>query len=498
MHQEKSGPIRPSLGLAILIFVLVVSILIIGLLVFGGDVHVLLFLCVSAACIFGIILKNTWQSLQDGMCMALNRAMQAILFFFLIGMIIGSWIQSGTVPALIYYGLDLLSPRFFLPAGLLLCSLVSLATGSSWNTAGTVGVALMGIGAGMGVPAPVTAGMVVSGAYFGDKMSPLSDTTNLAPIMSGTVLYEHIKAMMYTAIPVYVLTLLIFTAMGWGYGDLSIDQSQILLYRDGLSGVFNLNLITLLPVVIVLVLSLCRFPALPGLAVGVVSSLPIAVYCQGMSWSDALLGLNYGYFGESGIEVIDTLLNNGGIQSMMWTLSMTMLALCLGGVLSSIKVLDVIVQAISHKVKTVRAYPALAILTSSLTNVTMGDQYMSLVISGELYRDTFPEKGLQPRMLSRCLEEGGTVTSAIVPWSSCGAIMFGALGISAFEYAPYAIFNWLTPLFGIIVTLCGFTILTRYHTSPWKPLTNKSLAAAKAAYEAAHPEEADSAEQAAS
>ena len=476
-------PKRPSLALAIFLFFLIVSVLIVGLLVFQADVHILLFASIIIAVLTGLVLGNTWEAMQKAMLKSLNRAMQALLFFFLIGMIVGGWIQSGTVPALIYYGLDLISPQWFLPAGLLLCSLVSLASGSSWTTAGTIGIALMGMGVGIGIPAPMVAGMIVSGAYFGDKMSPLSDTTNLAPAVSGTVLYKHIGAMMYTAIPTYIICLIAFTIMGSGFGADTVDTSSITLIRDSLSDLFNLNIITLLPIVVVLVLSIMRFPAIPGLAIGILTSIPISMGLQHMNILDAMLGLNYGFYSSTGVEAIDSLLTGGGIQDMMWTLSLTMIALCLGGVMAEIKILDVIIQSLLNKVKNIRAYPAFAILTPILVNFTMADQYMSIVLGGELFRDAFPKLGLQSRMLSRCLEEGGTVTSGIIPWTSCGAIMYGALGISAFEYMPYAIFNWLTPLFAILITLAGFTILTTHNPRPFKRLTNKDIEELRASLE---------------
>lgn len=466
---------KPSLLLAIILLVLIVGVLISGLLVFHADVHILLFTSIVVAVIVGLCLGNTWQAMEKSILTALNRAMQALLFFFLIGMVVGAWVQSGTVPALIYYGLNIISPQWFLPAGLLLCSLVSLSTGSSWTTAGTIGVALMGMGVGLGIPAPMVAGMVLSGAYFGDKMSPLSDTTNLAPAVSGSLLYPHIKAMTYTTIPTYILTLCIFTVMGWGFGGTSFDASGITEIQNSLSSIFDLNIITLLPVVLVILLSLKKIPAIPGLVAGILVSIPIAMFLQNINLLDAMNNLNYGFSSETGVKVVDSLLTRGGIQSMMWTLSMTMLALCLGGVMTEIKLLDVIIQNLLEKVNDIRAFPAFAIITPFLVNLTMADQYMSLVVSGELYRDAFPKLGLQPRMLSRCIEEGGTVTSGIIPWTSGGAVMFGALGVSAFEYAPYAVFNWLMPLFGIVVTLLGFTILTDNNTNPWKRLTEKDV-----------------------
>jgi len=451
---------RPSLLFALTSIVLIAMTLMGGLLVFHADMHALLFICIIIAALASKMLGHCWIDIEHSMVHGVSKAMGALFFFFLIGMAMGTWLQSGTVPALIYYGLDILSPKFFLPAGLVISSIAALATGSSWSTAGTVGVALMGIGMGMGIPAPLVAGMVISGAYFGDKMSPLSDTTNLSPAIAGANLYDHITAMLYTTIPAFACTLVAYSIMGLKYANSSLDVEKISQIQNAIDSSFNLNILVFLPLAVVLVLSLAKFPAIPSMAAGIVSSIPVAMFLQGVSLIDALSVLNYGFAFDSGIEVVDTLLNRGGIQGMMWTFSLAILALSLGGILTESSIMDVVIERMLKRVHNPKYLPGLTIATTTFLNAIMGEQYMSIVLSGQLYKDAYPKAGLQPRMLSRALEEGGTLTSGLYPWTTCGAFMAGTLGVSAAQYAPYAILNWLNPMFGVLFPILGYSLLT--------------------------------------
>lgn len=450
---------QPSFMFALVVMTLIIITLIGGLIVLKTDPHVLMIAGIIIASFAAAIIGYSWDEILQSMVNGVNKAMQALFFFFLIGMAIGAWILSGTVPALISYGLNIISPAFFLPTGLIICSICSIATGSSWSTAGTVGISLMGIGAGLGIPAPITAGMVVSGSYFGDKMSPLSDTTNLAPAIAGSNLYDHIKAMLYTTVPTYIIALIVYTLIGLKYSGSNLDMEKILSIQNAIEGLFNVNLIVFLPLIIVLVLSVLKVPAIPGLIAGIVSSFPIAIFLQHKSISDILSVLNYGFTAQSGLEIVDTLLIRGGIQSMMWTFSMGVIALALGGALSGSGILTAIVLKIVTYIKNPKYLPAATIITCFVVNLSMADQYVSIVITGELFKDVYKNAGLQPRMLSRCLEESGTLTSSLIPWNTCGAVMMGSLGVSAFQYAPYAIVNWLNPLLGMILPILGYSLL---------------------------------------
>ncbi|MEL7649966.1 MAG: Na+/H+ antiporter NhaC [Sedimentibacter sp.] len=450
---------QPTIKFAVAVTGLIVLTLMGGLIFLKVDPHVLLITDIIIAYFAAVKLGYKWDYISECMASGVNKAMQTLFFFFLIGMAIGAWILSGTVPALISYGFNILNPTFFLPAGLIICSITALATGSSWSTAGTVGIALMGIGAGLDIPAPITAGMIVSGSYFGDKMSPLSDTTNLAPAIAGTNLYDHIKAMLYTTVPTYIIALILYTVLGLKYSGATFDYQNIDFIQSTIEGMFNLKIIVIIPLIVVLATSFLKFPAIPGLMLGIVVSIPISIYIQKASLSDVINALNYGYVSNSGVEMVDTLLTKGGIQSMMWTFSLAIIALALGGVLSGIGVFNAIVTKIMEYIKESKYLPAATILTCMAVNITMAEQYVSIVVTGELYKGAYEKSGLQPRMLSRCLEEGGTLTSSLIPWNTCGAVMFAALGVSAIQYAPYAIVNWLNPLLGMLLPIIGYSLL---------------------------------------
>lgn len=451
----------PAMWFALVTMGLVVATLILGILVLGLDEHVLLVCCITITCLSCVVLGYSWDEILNGMIEGLRKAMAALFFFFLIGMAVGAWIDCGTLPALIYYGLNILSPGFFLPATLIITSVISLCTGSGWTTVATVGMVLLGIGTALGISVPLVCGCVVSGSVFGDKMSPLSDTTNLAPAVAGADLFEHISAMLYTTIPVYLICLVIYTVMGLQYAGTAIDQASILEIQNAIISEYDISLVVLIPVIVVLVLSVIKFPAIPALLIGIAVAYPISAIYQGTTLYDFFSVLNYGNYVETGVTIVDDMLTRGGIQEMMWTFSLSVLALALGGIISMSGVLKTIIQKVVDILPSNRFLPACTILTGTAGCACLGDQYMSIVLTGEVYKDVYPEADLEPRMLSRCVEESATITSSLFPWTTCGAYFFAALGVSPFVYAPYAFFNLLTPIVGIILPLTGFGLLTK-------------------------------------
>lgn len=452
---------QPTFMFAMTVMILIVVTLMGGLVFLKSDPHILMIIGIIIATYAALMLGYKWNEVLDNMVNGVSKAIGTLFFFFLIGMTIGAWVLSGTVPALISYGFNILSPKFFLPASLIICSITSLATGSSWSTAGTVGIALMGVGEGLGIPAPLTAGMIVSGSYFGDKMSPLSDTTNLAPTIAGTNIYEHIKAMLYTTIPAYLIALVAYTILGLKYAGADMDMGRILTIQDAILGMFSLNPIVFLPLIVVLITSYAKIAPIPGMMAGIATSIPISIFVQGKTLSDVISVLNYGFESESGLELVDTLLTRGGIQSMMWTFSLAVIALALGGVLSNTGILNAIVTKLVKLIKNPKYLPAATIITTFLVNLSMAEQYVSIILTGEIFKKPYENAGLEPKMLSRSLEEGGTLTAPLVPWNTCGAVMLAALGVSATEYAPYAILNWLNPLLGIVLPMLGFSLFKK-------------------------------------
>ena len=464
----------------------------------GLSAHIPLFLATTFSAVSGMVLLRTpWKRLEEGIVSAITVAMQAIIILLAIGGLVGSWIQSGVVPSLIYYGLNLLSPQYFLLASLLICAVVSLSTGSSWSTSGTVGIALMGIGAGLGIPAPVTAGFILSGAYFDDKMSPLSDTTNLAPAVSGSELFDHIRAMLWTTLPTLCIVMILAWFMGAKYGSGALDATKITLIQKMMAAEFPVSALGFIPPLLVLVLAMMKIPAIPGIVSGMLLGSVFALM-HGLDLASVLNAMHSGYSTSlitnvseaadlsaltealkgtalqvSGAIDVDLyknvasllkdLLNRGGMSSMLGTISLILLALMLGGVMETCGYLEVILERLMQSVRRVGGLITSVIASCVFANLFLGDQYLAIVIPGRMFKsgfETFELGGrkLAPRMLSRSLEDAGTLTSVLVPWNTCGAYNSGVLGVATLEYLPYAFLNWLNPLVAIAMTYMGIGV----------------------------------------
>ncbi len=448
---------------ALIPVVLTIAILMYTVLpVFGvnGEVHIPLVLgALVAAAVAMWRLGYTWSEIEEGIIGTISGTLQAIIILAIIGMIIGTWILGGIVPTLIYYGLQILTPSLFLVAACLLCCVVSLATGSSWTTAGTVGIALMGVAAGLGVPGPMAAGAIISGAYFGDKMSPLSDTTNLAPAMAGATLFDHVRHMVYTTGTSLAIALVGFGILGAGFAGKTLDVANINAILDLMRSSFNLNPLLLLVPIIVIVMVAKKVPAIPGLFIGTLLGGAAAMIFQGATFAGVMDAMQNGVVSETGNEILDSLLTRGGYQSMMWTISLILAALTFGGVLEKTGMLETIGKVILKFAKSTGALVTATVFTSIFTNVLAGDQYLSLVLPGKMYKEEFHKRGLAPRNLSRCLEDAGTLTSPLVPWNTCGATMSTYLGIPTIEYLPYCFLNLVNPIVSIVFGFTGITMM---------------------------------------
>lgn len=376
----------------------------------------------------------------------------------IIGMVVGTWILAGIVPTMIYYGLKVLSPGIFLVATLIICSIVSLATGSSWTTAATVGIALMGVGMGLGIPAHIIAGAIISGAYFGDKMSPLSDTTNLAPAMAGADLFDHIRHMLFTTGPSFVISGILFAIIGMKYANGVIDTAAIDTMLNGLDSAFNLSPALLLAPVLVIAIVVLKTPAIPGLFGGAILGGLFAMMFQGAGMTEIISALNDGYVSSTGLEAIDSLLSRGGMQSMMNTVSLILCAMTFGGVMERTGMLQAIADQILKLAKNTGSLVLATILTAVAMNLIAGDQYLSIVIPGRMYKSAYEQRGLAPKNLSRALEDSGTLSSAMIPWNTCGAYMITTLGIAPWTYIPYTFLNVINPLVSIFYGYTGITM----------------------------------------
>ena len=459
--KQAREPRKPKVIEALITFAVLIVVMAVGIIVYEVDPHVPMFIGTIAAALMALWLGYDWKSIEEAMMDGIYRALQSIIILAIIGILIGVWIDAGVVPTMIYYGLKLLSPKVFLIAAVLICSITSLATGTSWGTAGTMGVALMGIAIGLNIPPAAAAGAILSGAYFGDKMSPLSDTTNLAPAMAGTDVFTHVKFMMLPTAITYVITLVVFGVLGGMYSSGgNADVHAVTELSDALSGMFNISPILLLPPVIVIVAVALKMPAIPGITLGIISAGILGVLTQG---GDCNLGtiLSVGMSGftcDTGMVALDDLLSAGGLEGMMFSISLTILAMMFGGIMEATHQLEVIVDKLLKLVKGPVGLVTLTEVTCVASNITMPEQYISIVVPGRMYAEEYRKMGLHPKTLSNALESAGTVSGALIPWNTCGAYMSETLGVAVGAYAPFAVFNYLMPIVTIVMAFMGITI----------------------------------------
>ncbi|MBT4372442.1 MAG: Na+/H+ antiporter NhaC, partial [Candidatus Marinimicrobia bacterium] len=402
-----------------------------------------------------------------------SLGMGAILILLAVGALIGTWIMSGTVPTMIYYGLNILSPSIFYFAACLICAVSALSIGSSWTVAGTLGVALMGIAAGLGLSPAVTAGAVISGAYFGDKMSPLSDTTNLAPSVAGTDLFTHIRHMIWTTGPSLVIALILFLIMGF-QGSITEDVGGLSLIQDTIEKTFNISLLSFIPLLTVFILAFKKMPAFPTVMIGallggifavILQPQVVANYANRPDLSSGLTmlsgvwtALHSGFALESGVTVVDELLTRGGMISMLNTIWLVICALTYGAVLETTGLLNKVVESLLSFVNSTGSLIVTTIATCIGINIITADQYIAIVLPGRMFRAEFARRNLAPKNLSRTLEDAGTITSPLVPWNTCGAYMSASLGVATFAYLPFCFFNLINPVVAIIYGLFNIKI----------------------------------------
>lgn len=459
--KQAREPRMPKVYQALITFAILIAVMSTGIVVFGVDPHIPMFVGVIAAAVMALFLGYPWQTIEKAMMDGIYRALQSIIILIIIGVLIGVWIDAGVVPAMIYYGLKILSPSIFLIAALLICSITSLATGTSWGTMGTMGVALIGISIGLGVNPAMAAGAVISGAYFGDKMSPLSDTTNLAPAMAGTDVMTHVKFMILPTSIVYVICLVFYGVLGaMQYHGGSADLSNVKQISDALSGMFNLNPLLLIPPIVVIVAVAKKMPAIPGITLGVITGAIVGVIFQ---HGDCNLGslMTAGFTGftcNTGVDSVDNLLTTGGIMNMMSSVSLTIIAMMFGGIMETTHQLEVVVNKLMKLVRGPGSLVTLTEATCLLSNITMPEQYISIVVPGRMYAEEYKKMGLHPKSLSNALEGCGTVTSALIPWNTCGVFILATLGMGPGQYLPYAMFNWLMPIVVAIMAFMGYTV----------------------------------------
>src|SRR5690554_6713788 len=469
----------PSYLQALLPLVALVAMLASSVYLFGEDSsygpnQIALLVAAAIACVVAFRNGHQWNKIEEGIVQGISVALGAVLIILMVGSLIGTWLLAGIVPTMIYYGLEILNPSWFYAATCIICAVVALSIGSSWTTAATIGVALIGVATGMELSVEITAGAVVSGAYFGDKMSPLSDTTNLAAAVSGSELFGHIRYMSWTAFPAFGLAILLFTVLGFS-NSVTADMAKLIEMQNDLKEIFNIGPVTLLPLLALLMLAIFKKPALPSIFVGAILGGVWALIFQQdliaelangervngvvgaieVIWLALAEGVNI----SSSNPDLQELVSGGGMASMINTVWLIISAMTFGAVMEATGLLQKLIRGILKLVKSTGSLILATIMTGFGTNVLTADQYMAIVLPGRMFRKAYQEFDLDPRVLSRSLESSGTVTSALIPWNTCGAFMFSVLGVYPLAYAPYAFFLWLVPLLAILYGFTNFKIL---------------------------------------
>ncbi len=465
---------RPSFGMALVPVLAVVLFLGVGSAVLGLDPHVpLLWSIVAVGLLARYGLGRPWGDISDGIGRGLLMGRQALFILFVIYALIATWVSAGTIPALMYYGLELLNPAVYLPVAALLAFAVAFSIGSSWTTVGTLGVAFVGIGAGLGIPAPMTVGAVLSGAYAGDKQSPLSDTTNLAAAVTNTDLYAHIRAMRTSTAVAFGLAVVAYAVLGLraaGGGGGSVAEIQ-----TALAGTYDLSPLAFAPLVVTFGLAFRRYPALPTLVAGVLAGVLTTVLLQGTGFVAAWEVFMAGTSPETGSDLVDGLLASGGLTGSAWTITVVVAALSLGGLLEQVGVLAVLADRLARSVRSVGGLVAGTGAAAILTNVLTAQQYMSIVVPGMTLRDVYDEYGLDTEDLSSSIEAAGTPTGALVPWHAGAVYMAEVTGVAPWDfgallggYAPFYLFGFLSPLvlFAIAASGIGLPESSASRTAP--------------------------------
>jgi len=447
----------------------------------GGNQVSLLVATGICVCLSMWIYSTPWQKFEDSITSTIGQASVSIVILIIIGMMSGSWMISGVVPTLIYYGVQIMSPQFFLVSACVICALVSVVTGSSWTTVATIGIALIGIGDALSIPAAWTAGAIISGAYFGDKVSPLSDTTILAASAAGTDLFKHIRFMLFTTVPTISITLILFLLAGFWYHG---EQAHIAEYTDGLSHTFNISLWTLVVPVLTAILIAKKVPSLITLSLSSLAAGICAIVLQPdilLQVADAtdssLMNLAKGvmitWYGSTAIDTgnatLNDLVSTGGMAGMMSTIWLILCAMCFGGVMTASGMLYSLTNVIMRFIRGTFSLVSSTVSTGILLNLTTSDQYISIIVSASMYKDLYKEKGYAPELLSRSTEDSATVTSVLIPWNTCGMTQSTVLGVPTLTYLPFCFFNYISPFMSCIVAAIGWKIRKN------RPTPNPSL-----------------------
>ncbi len=460
MEGKKKELTQPSFGTAALIVVFLFAVLLVQVVQLGTpDIHMTLIFAISFATAVLMLSGMKWEKIEEGITHGCKIATIPMLILMFIGMLIPAWIASGTIPVLMYYGLQMISPSMFLVTAALICSVASMSTGSSWTTGATFGVAFMGISIGLGIPPAMAAGAIISGAIIGDKLSPLSDSTNLAAGVCETDLFKHVKSMLYTTVPAFIISIALYFVLGMKYTASSVDTAAVTTILQGLSGNFNVSpmaaLITLIPLVSVVVMAYKKVSALAAMVIASLLGMVIAMVLNGYNLYELMGFMNYGFVIDTGLADVDKLLNRGGLQSMMWTISLGYLGLSYGGVLEKTGTLSALLDKMKGATKNARNLITTHVVATIVVNMLSSSQYVSILIPGRMFLSSYDKLGIKRYVASRTCEDAGTVTSPLVPWGLCGVFFAGTLGVSTMAYLPYTFLALIVPVIAVLYAFTG-------------------------------------------
>jgi NhaC family Na+:H+ antiporter len=436
-----------------------------------GPNQIALLIAMGVAIVIGIKNGHRWHDIEKAIINGISLSLGAVLILLAVGSLIGTWLLSGTVPTMIYYGLKILDPSWFYAAACVMCAVVSMSIGSSWTTAATVGVALIGIAQGLDLSPAITAGAIISGAYFGDKISPLSETTNLAPAIAGSEIFAHIRYMFWTTAPSIITALTLFIIIGLNE-TITVNNDSIDLLSLQLAQQFNISVFNLIPLLVLLTLAIKKVPAFPAVAIGaLIGGVWAFVFQQELiirlGGETDVISANVkviwtafydGVVIETGNSQLNSLLSGGGMSSMLNTVWLIMCALSFGAVLEYLGMLKKFVDIILASAKSTGSLIASTVATCIGTNLLTADQYMAIVMPGRMYKEEYQRRGLDPLVLSRTLEDSATITSPLIPWNTCAVYMSGVLLVSPLDYMFYCFFNWINPILAVTYGFIGFNI----------------------------------------
>ncbi|HEK86091.1 MAG TPA: Na+/H+ antiporter NhaC [Candidatus Aminicenantes bacterium] len=472
-HEASKGstltPRKPGFGLALIPLVAMALLLGVGYGVYRIKAQVLLIAAAFITACLGALLKFSWKDMESGIVESIRKALPAILIMLSVGVLVASWMASGTIPMIVYYGLKLISPKYFLVTACFVCSITSLACGTSWGTIGTLGVAFIGIAMGLGIPLGPAAGAIVAGSYFGDKMSPLSDIPNLASVTAGSNLFDHIKHMVWSGVPAWFAGLVIYFFMGLKYGNKEFNQENIKIITSTLARNFDFNLFLLLPILIVFYFAWAKKPTIPGMIISSLVAAFLAVIYQKTSLVTIAQAMNSGYVAHTGVEMVDRLISRGGLMGMMETQLIAFTAFSFGGIMQKTGMLAAILSRIMKFADKVWSLVLTTIGTTILSALITGSSYLAMIIPAELLAEAYKKKDLAAKNLSRIIEESGGIIVPLIPWSMAGVYITGTIGVPTFSYLPYTFSNYLAVIILAIYGLTGFTIARKIRDDETQP-----------------------------